>query len=87
MRYIVQLKLAHFKQDSKGRWGLLGVKISQTNRASLRVFIQIWDSKTGSIAWEGIEELALARETTKEKPLTFTSVVGEAAENLIKKLP
>lgn len=87
MRYIVQLNLAHFKQGSKLRWSLLGLTISQTNQANLRVFMQIWDSSTGAIVWEGIEELTLAIETNKERPVTFTSIVEEAAKNLIQKLP
>ncbi len=86
-RYLVQLNLANFRQDSRGRFSMLGFRVYQTSHANIRLFIQIWDSTDGSIAWEGVEELNLAQETSKEKTITFTSVVEASAHNLIALLP
>jgi hypothetical protein len=86
-RYIAQLKLADFRQDSSGRFGALGLKIVNTKSARIRLFLQIWDSNNGTVAWEGIEELSMASETSKEKNITFANVVETAAKNLIRKLP
>jgi ABC-type uncharacterized transport system auxiliary subunit len=86
-RYLVQLNLANFRQESRGRFSMLGFRVYQTSHANIRLFIQIWDSSNGSIVWEGVEELNLAQETSKEKTITFTSVVEASAHNLIALLP
>ncbi len=86
-RYLVQLNLANFRQESRGRFSMLGFRVYQTSHANIRLFIQIWDSADGSIVWEGVEELNLAKETSKENTITFTSVVEASAHNLIKLLP
>lgn len=86
-RYLVQLKLASFKQESQGRWGFFGYRIMVTKSARIRVFFQIWDSLDGSIAWEGSQELNYANDTTSEEPITFKTVVNKTANNLIARLP
>jgi len=86
-RYVMQLNLASFAQGSQGRFSILGYRLFQTKHANIRIFIQIWDTKTGSIAWEGVEELILAEETTREKVINFTTVVEASARNLIQLLP
>lgn len=87
VRYLAQLKLSSFSQHSKGRFGLFGLRLIQTKEANIRLFLQIWDSETGAIAWEGTEELNYARDTSIEKPITFQLVVEEIAKNLVSKLP
>ncbi|GGO85789.1 hypothetical protein GCM10011348_35150 [Marinobacterium nitratireducens] len=86
-RYLVQLNLGGFSQESRGRFSMLGFRVYQTTRANIRLYVQVWDTLDGSIAWEGVEELNLAQETGKEKSITFTSVVEATAENLIALLP
>ena len=86
-RYLAQLKLSSFNQYSKGRFSFLGIRMVQTREANIRLFLQIWNSELGAIAWEGTEELNYAWDTTREKPVTFKLVVEEIARNLISKLP
>ena len=86
-RYLAQLKLAGFSQSSNERFGALGLRILQTLSGNIRVFLQIWDSKDGTIAWEGTDELNYAYDTDREKPVTFRRVVSDAATRLIAKLP
>ena len=86
-RYLIQVNLASFNQGSRGRFSLLGYRLFQTKLADIRMFIQIWDTSTGMIAWEGVEELILAEETHSEKVINFTTVVEESARNLIALLP
>lgn len=86
-RYLAQLKLASFEQDSSSRFGALGLRIVNTKLARVRLFFQVWDSRTGAIVWEGIEELTNSSETTREKLITFRSVVEAGAGNLIGLLP
>ena len=47
----------------------------------------IWDSADGSIAWEGMQELSYAYDTTGEKPVSFRQAVEEASVEIIKRLP
>jgi hypothetical protein len=86
-RFLAQLKLASFEQGSATRFGTLGLKIVNTKVARIRIFLQIWDSRDGSIAWEGIEELTHSDETVEERLITFRNVVEESAASLIERLP
>ena len=86
-RYVAQLKLSDFEQFSKGRFSALGLRMFQTNQAKIRLFLQIWDSRKGTIAWEGTDEVNYSWETSTEEPVTFRVIVEEAAGNLIGRLP
>jgi hypothetical protein len=86
-RYLAQLKLANMQQGARGRWNFFGLNILNTQYANMRVFLQIWDSADGSVAWEGIDELTFAMDTGQEKPIGFRAVAEQAARDLIKRLP
>jgi len=87
VRYVAQLKLADFRQESRERWGILGLRVFETKRASLRLFLQIWDSEDGSVAWEGTEELTFSFDSMSERTVTFRRAVEQAAGELISRLP
>lgn len=86
-RYLVQLKLANFIQESRGRWGFFGYRILETKSARIRVFFQIWDSLDGTIAWEGSQELIYSNDTASEELISFKTVVNHTATKLIARLP
>lgn len=86
-RYLMQLKLAAFSQDTRERVSLLGMRLFQTLHANIRLYAQIWDTEAGTIAWEGSEELSYAYDSSAELPVTFRRVVEEAAQQLIQNLP
>ena len=86
-RYLAQLKLAHMQQGARGRFSFFGLSILNTHYANMRVFLQVWDSTDGSIAWEGIDELTFAMDTGQEKPIAFRAVAERAAQDLVKRLP
>jgi hypothetical protein len=87
VRYFAQLSLAGFRQSSASRFSFLGLRISHTEVANLRVFVQIWDAQNAEIAWEGLTELSYAYDTNKEKAVTFSDVSQLAAEKLFSELP
>jgi len=87
VRYLVQLKLASFSQSSKERFGIVGIRVVETRTSNIRLFLQIWDSKDGTVAWEGAEELSYAFETSSERNPTFRRVAEEAANRIIANLP
>ena len=87
VRFLGQLKLARMEQSSRGRFGLLGLNLLNTQYANMRVFFQVWDSRDGAIVWEGIDEVTLAMDTGKELPMSFQLVAEQAAKNLVQRLP
>lgn len=86
-RYVAQLKLAGFRQGSKGRFRTFGLRILETEFANIRLFFQIWNTTDGSIVWEGVQELDYAKETFLEKTIALRTVLEEAAKILIARLP
>ncbi|HZD51829.1 MAG TPA: hypothetical protein VE175_02175 [Woeseiaceae bacterium] len=86
-RYLGLLQLADFEQSTNKRFGLAGLRLMDTKIASIRLSWQIWDSVTGSIAWEGTDEIHYAYDTGRERPVSFGYVAGKAARNLISEMP
>ena len=87
VRYIAELKMASFLQESEDRFGVLGLHLVDTKKSSIRLSLQIWNSEDGSIAWEGAHELYLASDTLVAKPISFRSVVEASARKLVAKIP
>jgi len=86
-RYLAQLKLQGFKQDSKGRFGIFGFRISETVIGDVRIYLQIWDARDGTIAWEGTQELRIATDSTTQEPVSLRDLVERSAQDLFAKLP
>ncbi|MBI3562695.1 MAG: hypothetical protein HY080_13370 [Gammaproteobacteria bacterium] len=87
VRYVAQLKLAGFTQGTEGRFGMLGWRMVDTKYAKLRLFIQIWDTKEGTIVWEVTHEMNYANDTWKEANISFRSIVEESARDVLQRLP
>ena len=83
VRYLAQLKLASFKQETNARFQLFGFRLLETKRASIRVFLQIWDGQTGNVAWEGYQEMSFSNDTYSEEGVTFRDITREIAKDLI----
>ena len=86
-RYICQLKLSHFKAEAQGRWSVLGLTMFDTEKANLRLFVQIWDSHKGLIAWEAAQEITYAHDTSDEDVVTLDKMIRLAAKDVAKVLP
>lgn len=87
VRYLAQLSLASFEQLSRSRFSLFGLRFVDTKQANMRVFLQIWDSQTGSVAWEGGGEVNYAFESLTERPVTFQVVAATVADRIYAGLP
>jgi hypothetical protein len=87
VRYLVQLKLQGFRQGSKERFGILGLRIMETQYAHVRLFFQIWDSRDGTIVWEAMQEMRVSQETVSEEPVMQRAVLERTAHDLITQLP
>ena len=86
-RYLVQLKLAGFRQETRERWGMLGLRVYDTRSTTVRLFMQVWDSTEGAIVWEASTELTSAYDTLSEETISFGSAIQSAARQLIERLP
>lgn len=87
VRYLAQLKLGGFRQEAKNRWGAFGIRMLETKTTSLRLYLQIWDGETGSVAWEGAQELTTSHESLQEDAIAFKTVVEQSAHELLARLP
>ena len=86
-RYIAMIELSSFYQTTRGRFSVLGIRFIETKIANMRVFVQIWDSRDGSVVWSASEEINIAMDTAVEKPVTFEWVTEETARRLVALLP
>lgn len=86
-RYLAQLKLQGFSQGSKNRFGFLGLRLVETQYADVRLFLQIWDSRDGSIAWEAMQELRISLDTTSDEPVVLRELLERSARDLVARLP
>lgn len=87
VRYLAQLKLGGFRQEAKNRWGPFGIRMLETKTTSLRLYLQIWDGESGSVAWEGAQELTSSHESLKEDAISFKTAVEQSAVELLARLP
>lgn len=89
VRYIGQLNLQRFQQFSKSRFSvpLVNIRFLETQIGHVRLFFQIWDASTGSIAWEGVEEHSITSERVVEAPILQRTLIHAAAEDLFHRLP
>lgn len=86
-RYLAQLKLQGFEQGTRDRFGIFGIRIVETKYAHVRLFLQVWDSQSGGIAWEGVQEMRHAHDTVTEEPVMQRTVLERTARDLIARLP
>lgn len=86
-RYIAQLNLSGFYQGAKDRFSFLGFRLLETKSANIRVFLQIWDTEEGGIAWEGYEEMNYATEHYTEQTITFYDITRQIAEHMVDRIP
>ncbi|HUK57353.1 MAG TPA: hypothetical protein VLY20_11920 [Nitrospiria bacterium] len=84
--YLIQLSLLQYTQDTSTRFSFLGIRFLETRSSTLRVFAQIWDVRSGEVAWEASSEVTLAGEDVRERPITFEEVATRAWQELIKQL-
>lgn len=86
-RYLVQIKLAAFDQQSQSRFGWMGVNLLQTQVATVRLFVQIWDSEEGRIAWERSGETVLRERGVLSNSIPLQDAIARVAGGIIREMP
>ena len=64
-RYLLLPGLAQFEHAILDRFEIAGVKLIRTRATVLRVWLQLWDARTGHILWESAGEVATASEVLR----------------------
>jgi hypothetical protein len=59
-RYVLLPGLAQFDQEVIDKFEALGIKIVRNRVIMLRLWLQLWDTKTGHILWESAGEVTVA---------------------------
>ena len=86
-RHLGQFEFARIERGAKGRWGLLGPSVLQTQNAPMRPFFRIRDAGSGAVACEGTDELTVSVETSRERAVTLQAVARETAADFSRQLP
>jgi hypothetical protein len=64
-RYLLLPGVAQFDHTILDRFEIAGVKVIRTRATVLRVWLQLWDTRTGHILWESAGEVATASEVLR----------------------
>jgi hypothetical protein len=64
-RYLLLPGVAQFDHTILDRFEIAGVKVIRTRATVLRVWLQLWDTRTGHIVWESAGEVATASEVLR----------------------
>ena len=75
-RFVFQPRLAYFTQQMLERWEVPGisVKFSRTRSATIRLSLQLWDSKTGELLWSSTAESNFQSEAMNADPVFIEDV-------------
>ncbi len=82
-RYFALLRLAEFRRSAEMPATPLGPRADTVVR--IRLFLQIWDSTDGTVAWEGVNELS--QPAGNGAATTFSAIVERVSAELIARMP
>ena len=69
------------------RLNFFGLRVAETREAELRLFLQIWDSTTGELVWEGTGSAAIATDNILSVPVLTEEVSRRIWRYLVPKIP
>jgi hypothetical protein len=82
-RYVLLPGLAQLDHVILDRFEIAGVKVIRTRVTVLRVWLQLWDTRTGHILWESAGEVATASDVVRHERLV---PVDDIAEKLWRRM-
>jgi hypothetical protein len=86
-RYLFLPTLVDYNENTFTRISIIGVRFVQTRTTTVKTMLQIWDSVSGEIVWQGTAQATMAGEDIREKPILFEDVARLAWDELVEKLP
>jgi hypothetical protein len=69
--------LAQFEQVILDRFEIAGVKVIRTRVTVLRVWLQLWDTRTGHILWESAGDVATASEVVRHDRIVPVEAIAQ----------
>lgn len=84
--YVFQPSLASFSQSVSGRFSFLGLRLLQTRITTIRLTLQLWDTRTGEIVWESSGEATLAAEDVREFRIPFDEIARRLWSHMLNDL-
>lgn len=84
--YAFQPSMASFDQSMAGRFSFFGLRVFQTRISMLRLSLQLWDTRTGSIVWEASGEATLANEDVREFRIPFEDIARRLWDRILRDL-
>lgn len=82
-RYLLVPGLAEFNHVILDRFEIAGIKVIRNRVTVLRVWLQLWDARTGHIIWESAGEIATASDVVNHARIV---PVDEFAERLWRRM-
>ena len=82
-RYLLLPGLAQLDHVILDRFEIAGVKVIRTRVTVLRVWLQLWDTRTGHILWESAGEVATASEVVRHDRVV---PIDETAEKVWQRM-
>ncbi len=86
-RYAILPKLLRYQQEVFDRATIVGISFLKTRQSTVDIHIQIWDTKTGMVVWQGAGEGTAATEFVSGSPISFLPVAKQACDSLIVLMP
>jgi hypothetical protein len=82
-RYLLLPGLAELNHLILDRFEITGIKVTRTRVTTLRVWLQLWDTRTGHILWESSGEVATSSEVVRQERVV---PVDEMAQKLWRRM-
>ncbi len=86
-RYALVPKLLRYQQEVFDRATIVGISFLKTRQSTVDIHVQIWDTETGMVVWQGAGEGTQATEFVSGSPISFLGVAEHACESLVVLLP
>jgi len=87
VRYLALPILVTWHEAQSPRLTALGLQAVKTVSATARFELQLWDTRSGRVVWEGFSELTLAEDLIRERPVPFAALIQATWETLLQHLP
>jgi len=86
-RYLMLPVLVNRETYRDTRLSFFGLKVAETREAELRLFLQIWDSTTGDLVWQGTGSATVATDYVLSIPVLTEEVARRIWRDLVPKIP
>jgi hypothetical protein len=83
--YVLQPGLAEYSQVLADKFEVLGLKLLKTRLTTLRLWLQLWDTRTGQLLWEASGEVTVAAQLlTQESVVSLEDIAQSLWSRIIQ---